>query len=513
LITLNANRREFLDAAQGDRMEKKIREYEWRKKRHLIKPEKRILIESRRPFAKKTKARTKDFNGKETSHQKFLRKCYESKTNRDAFYRPENVLEQLRDRVKMDHIVSTFRNMDNGADDGHGEYAHAGHENELQDPFKTKAKAFNSQLEPKELALGINQNLNMDLNVDEINQVLKIVDEDHDGHIDFPEFLKALRGPEVQQYIDDKKRQLPNHNVTKNMLLKAKKMAPKVGSNAWKEAGAMYPRRGKNSMIAEMAIQDMNPNNKDHHGAELGWSGHQILVPQGRGHVNWTGKNKRGGPLLGPRVHPSSISTNPSNSSPYRSGRAVAAIRKNSRALSPRSSRSSRSPRSRRSSYSNSNDSRQKVTIDETSGEWCDTRDIDTAELQDVRKHSILSTSCNMEERNSQDSTHVDGKTQPHQGGSAYKSQLYGVFDNNSTIQQRMQEIQNIGNYHAEVRRKRDDARYEVEIRNEYIAQKKRHDRFHPPPVDNRSYERKIGDDLMAHYTARRYRNPSRLIG
>ena len=92
----------------------------------------------------------------------------------------------------------------------------------------------------------------MDLNVDEINQVLKIVDEDHDGHIDFPEFLKALRGPEVQQYIDDKKRQLPNHNVTKNMLLKAKKMAPKVGSNAWK---AYWAKRllGRNFALKMMA--------------------------------------------------------------------------------------------------------------------------------------------------------------------------------------------------------------------------------------------------------------------
>ena len=60
-----------------------------------------------------------------------------------------------------------------------------------------RAQAFNSLLEPDELAAGINKNLNMDISANEVRDILKIIDTDGDGSLNFSEFVQALRGENV----------------------------------------------------------------------------------------------------------------------------------------------------------------------------------------------------------------------------------------------------------------------------------------------------------------------------
>jgi Ca2+-binding EF-hand superfamily protein len=486
--------REFLSVAQGNAMENKIADYEWKKRRHLIKPEKRRLIEARRPFAKKEIPRTRtDFS--KTSHQKFLDRAFQNPTNRNAFYKPEQVLEQLRKRIKTDHIVSAFRQMDR-ANNINGKANHLKH---------------NSQLEPEELALGINTSLNMDLKPEEVANILQIIDIDKGGTVDVPEFVKALRGPEIQEYIDAKRKALPNHNVVERQLLKAKQMATKIGSRSWNNAHDLYPRKGKSSMIAELAVQDMNPNT-NHHDAELGWSGPSILIDR-RGHVNWTGKNRRGGPLLGPKIPQHDISRDQNHYSPGRVRASFHAQQRENQHQHHRSEQGDRSNRSNRSGHdrgrSDSEDSSRQNNVDETSSQWMEIKSMNTEEMNDVLNDSVLATSFIMHERNPLTSPRVQ-KDRPHQGGRAYEStNMYGVFDNDSTIQRRLNDIKKIGNYHARIRQQKDQQRLKQEERDEHIARERRRDRLHPPVLDKRSNEQKMEDDLMAQYTARRYRGPS----
>ena len=236
--------REFLDSTNGDTMSKKIEEYEWRKQRHLIKPEKRQLIEARRPFAQKGPASSGRKNFSETSHSRHLQKCYASKTNREAFYRPDQILQQLRERVKIPDMVRTFRNMDVGAvgtantGDGDGSSCSS-----------NAAQGFNSLLEPKELSEGINKNLNMEILPSEVKKILQVIDTDGDGSINFSEFVQALRGEKVQHYIDSEKANIPNFNVTRREWLKSKSMTNKIGSNSWKKGAvdSSSPRRENTS--------------------------------------------------------------------------------------------------------------------------------------------------------------------------------------------------------------------------------------------------------------------------
>ena len=89
---------------------KAIEQHERTKRRHLIKPEKRALIESRRPLAKGTTHMHTGIHFDETSHDKHLKRCYQKNgigSHRDAFYRPEHILDKLRQRIKTSAIIGT----------------------------------------------------------------------------------------------------------------------------------------------------------------------------------------------------------------------------------------------------------------------------------------------------------------------------------------------------------------------------------------------------------------------
>ena len=115
----------------------------------------------------------------------------------------------------------TFKNMDISTNDG------GIHSN-------------NNQLELHELTKGINRNLNMEMNENEVKKVLKIIDTNGDGNISFDEFLHALRGDEIQHYINYQHKIIPNHNVTRRHLLHAKPMTKKIGSSSWNDNGMMF---------------------------------------------------------------------------------------------------------------------------------------------------------------------------------------------------------------------------------------------------------------------------------
>lgn len=98
----------------------------------------------------------------------------------------------------------------------------------------------NNQLELHELVNGINRNLNMDMNENEVKKVLKIIDTDGDGTVSFDEFLHALRGDEIQDFIDSRRKRIPNYNVARRHILQAKPMTKKIGSSSWNDSGMFF---------------------------------------------------------------------------------------------------------------------------------------------------------------------------------------------------------------------------------------------------------------------------------
>ena len=105
---------EFLRVSQGPELMKAIEQHERTKKRHLIKPKKRALIESRRPLAKGTTHMHTGIHFDETSHDKHLKRCYQKNgigSHRDAFYRPEHILDKLRKRIKTSAIIGMCFNI------------------------------------------------------------------------------------------------------------------------------------------------------------------------------------------------------------------------------------------------------------------------------------------------------------------------------------------------------------------------------------------------------------------
>ena len=279
--------REFLEVAVGNEIEERLRLHDWRRRRFLIPESKRKIIESRKHLAKPPKFRTGRIHPDDTEHQKRLRRARLNPTHRATFNRPERVLELLRNRISVSKMVSTFRNIDVG-----------GNDKGLSKEKLSEGTAFNSKLEPAELADGINRNINMELDADEVLSVIKVFDTDGDGTCSFGEFVQALRGNECQNYIDSRRKCVPSYNVARRELLKAREIAAKVGSRSWDESVQRSPRV---SMIAKLAMRDLDPNLKVDEDVNLGWAGPAILTSR-RGAVGWTGARKRLGPQLGPKT-------------------------------------------------------------------------------------------------------------------------------------------------------------------------------------------------------------------
>ena len=556
--------REFLEASQSEQMRKKIDDYDWKKQRHLVKPEKRKLIDARRPFAQKSvgKSGRKEFS--ETSHNQFLQRAYQSEKNRDTFYRPDNVLQLLRDRVKIADMVRTFRNMDIG---GHEDIVHAkrnssrssrsSHQSTPMSQIKDKymygqqqkknknrrppsihsgrsssnssssssavsankaarAQAFNSLLEPDELAAGINKNLNMDISANEVRDILKIIDTDGDGSLNFSEFVQALRGENVQQYIDATNNARPNHNITRKLFLKSKIMAPKIGSHSWTLANSINHRnetnqqkpKSDNSMIAKFAIRDMNEEKGKCNHNDLGWSGHAILVPGNRGHVNWVGTKRhgRGGPLLGPRIphHDEHTGKNMRDTHEYKSGRHRMAHAKEQGAHVW-----TNQPKTKiHPGHYNKNDK----DTPHCSLEHQEKQALKNSTSHHHEKHREKDEDGNHANIHSRTFDHGGPAGKPHQGGKMYRSQLDFCFDNKGTIKKRMKEIYSIVAHQQATIHEKDMVQKKRDFENDIIAKKRRYLRHNPPHVDSRTHTEKAQDEILAHFAKRRYRGPSRSI-
>jgi hypothetical protein len=382
-------------------------------------------------------------------------------------------------------MVQTFRNMDVGIKD------HDDDDDRAHSESSNRARAFNSLLEPEELAVGINKNLNMDISPNEVHEILKIIDSDGDGSINFTEFVQALRGDRVQKYIDQEYKNKPNHNITRKLFLKSKVMAPKIGSTSWTLTNSINHREENNeqnphpdnSMIAKFAVRDMND---DHHKCNhniLGWSGPPILTAA-RGHVNWVGTKRhgRGGPLLGPKVPEDDIDIRNkskfNNIAPYRSG-------KDRIDYANKSSKSIWSP-----------------SVQKNSGGYNDQKDDLHLHMNnfgdDRHKTPVWSTKGRTLKPG------VTGK--PHQGGRAYESQLNFCFDNQGTINERMDEIYNIVGHHQAIQKEKDRKQNQINQEKEYIARRNRYLKHNPPIKDPRTTNERMQDEILAHYTKRRYR-------
>ena len=233
-------------------------------------------------------------------------------------------------------------------------------------------------------------------------------------------------------------------------------------------------------MIAELALQDLSPrgsgdssNRREQGSNQLGWSGPKGLVTR-RGHVNWTGERKFSGPRLGP--------PSPRRGSiQHVTGGTGGNVREGEE------------------------DRRPQVTTASTTGST-------TASTTNTNMTSSRTDNSSLKERANFGRKGLR-KTIPHQGGRAYKSSLNYCFDNERTIQERMNEIYHIANYHESIKQERKEKKLMKEKENEKIARERRLKRFYPPILDSRTSLEKQEDDIMAQYTARRYRGPCVLRG
>lgn len=259
-----------------------------------------------------------------------------------------------------------------------------------------KGTAHNLLLEPAELAAGINKTINMELDAEEVLNVLKVIDQDGDGTCSFGEFVEALRGDKIQNFIDARLKSRPSHNVAKREILKAREVAAKVGSRA--ERGILRKKSPRNgleestsgsdtavSMIARLAVRDLDQRRRPNEELNIGWAGPSSIT-SARGSVGWTGAKKRTGPQIGP--------------------------------ISEHTIRQHRDNKWRRPEHHD-----MKVGI----------------QLEETLDNPFVKTS-----------TRKYHSTRPHRGPMAFspRSQLNFAFDHEATINERMKEIREIADTH-----------------------------------------------------------------
>ena len=72
-----------------------------------------------------------------------------------------------------------------------------------------------------------------------------------------------------------------------------------------------------------------------------------------------------------------------------------------------------------------------------------------------------------------------------------------------------MKEIHTIVDHHATIALAKDQQEKRRNQQNEYIAQRNRYLKYHPPVQDPRTTTQRMEDDILQQYTKRRYRGPS----